>query len=192
MSYRDSNDGDLMVYTGPMWAGKSTALIDTLREYDSFLAFTPERDDRANGIETHDGDSISARSVAENRPERLYEYVDHQEPDAVGIDEAQFFDEPLVDTVDRLRAAGYDVVVAGLNHDFRKEPFDPVPQLVEMADTVEGLYARCAVCDDAAGYTQRLIDGEPAPYDSPQVLPGEEMYEARCADHHALPEADAE
>jgi thymidine kinase len=190
MTDQSDDRGELLVYTGPMWAGKSTALIDTLQEYDTFLAVTPERDDRGDGIETHDGDGISAWPVPEERPADVYDRVTDSDPDAVGIDEAQFFDNSLVATVDRLRAAGYDVVIAGLDCDFRREPFAPVPQLVDTADTVEQLYAQCTVCDEAAAYSQRLIAGDPAPYDSPQVLSGEELYEARCGEHHVVPGVD--
>lgn len=189
------DQGTLTVYAGPMWAGKSTKLIDTLQAYDSYMAFKPEADDRYDGIKTHDHDTheggMDAVMVPDDDPRQMFAYVEQRDMDAIGIDEAQFFNGTFADTVYQLREDGYEVIVAGLDKDFKKEAFGAMPELLGDADEVEQLTAYCEECGDDAEYTQRLIkeDGEkrPAPYDGPQVLPGEEMYEPRCGEHHELP-----
>lgn len=193
--YTRDERGTLTVYAGPMFSGKSTKLIETLQTYDSHAAVKPATDTRyaEDDIVTHDGKAVDASAIPQDTQDfsELFEYVEQREADAVGIDEAQFFGDELVDAVYELREHGYDVVVAGLDKDFRKEDFGPVPEIIADAqeDGYEPLTADCDSCGEDAAYTQRLIDGEPAPYDSPQVLVGgKESYEPRCEDHHLLPE----
>lgn len=187
-----AEEGVTTVYTGPMMTGKTTALIDALQPYDRVMAFKPATDDRydTERIVTHDGAAVPAH-VVEPTPDgvtALLETVRKTDPDAVGIDEAQFFDDRLVDAVAALTADGYDVVVAGLDKDFRGEPFGPMPALLDAAEEKTVLMADCAVCGEAAAYTQRLLDGAPAPFDAPVVdIGGSEKYEPRCRSHHAVP-----
>ncbi len=180
----------LRVYTGPMYAGKSTALFDALDEHEDVLVVKPDTDDRyaEDEVVTHDGMSVPAVAVPSSREgiEEMEERALDERPAAVGIDEAQFFDDDLLDVVERLRSEGIEVVAVGLEEDFAEEPFDPMPDLVENADVVKRLTARCDVCGGAATKTQRLIDGEPAPADGPQVDVGADRYEARCADCHEV------
>ncbi|MDY6770374.1 MAG: thymidine kinase [Candidatus Nanohaloarchaea archaeon] len=181
----------LRVFTGPMFAGKSTALLEAAEEYDAVLVFKPELDDRyaEEEIVTHDGRSLEAEVVASDADgvEELEEQALDEVPDAVAIDEGQFFDEALVDAVGRLLAAGIDVVVTGLEKDYRQEGFGPMPELVSRADTVKRMTADCDVCGGPATRTQRLVDGEPAREDAPQVdVDGKDSYEARCADCHEV------
>lgn len=186
--------GTLTAYTGPMYAGKTTALIDALQDYDSYAAFKPALDDRYDNtqIVTHDDTACEAYVVdTATDIESLLtaQSMVGDRPDAVGIDEAQFFDTALPGTVETLLERGYDVVVAGLDKDFCRDGFDPVPALVEHANQGAFLYADCAAdnCGDPARYTQRLIDGEPAEHDSPQVLVGgTDTYEPRCEIHHVV------
>jgi thymidine kinase len=105
----------------------------------------------------------------------------------VAIDEAQFFEPELGEFCQRLAARGVRVIVAGLDQDFRGEPFGPMPQLMALAEHVDKLHAICAVCGEEASRTQRLINNQPAAFDEPVVVVGaSELYEARCREHHAV------
>ena len=88
---------------------------------------------------------------------------------------------------EELATRGIRVIVAGLDMDFRGEPFGPMPVLMSMAETVDKLHAICMVCGDDASRTQRLVNGNPAKYNDPVVIVGaSEMYEARCREHHEV------
>ena len=101
--------------------------------------------------------------------------------DVVGIDEIQFFDEGIVAAVQSMVARGVRVVAGGLDTDFRHEPFGPMPTLLCLAEFVDKLQAVCHRCGGPATTTQRLVDGEPAPYSGETVVVGAaEQYEARC------------
>jgi thymidine kinase len=106
----------------------------------------------------------------------------------VGIDEAQFMSAEIMNVVDELVERGVRVIVAGLDMDFRGEPFGMMPFLMAKAERVEKLRAICMVCGESASRTQRLVNGSPARYDDPVVIVGaSEMYEARCRQHHKVP-----
>jgi thymidine kinase len=106
----------------------------------------------------------------------------------VAIDEAQFFDTEVIQVVDELAAEKIRVIVAGLDTDFRGEPFGPMPALMARAEHVDKIQAICMVCGEPASRTQRLVNGKPARYDDPVVIVGAaEMYEARCRTHHEVP-----
>jgi len=106
----------------------------------------------------------------------------------VGIDEAQFFDGEIVNVAEQLASRGVRVIAAGLDTDFRGEPFGPMPLLMSRAEHVDKLHAICMVCGDEASRTQRLVNGKPAKYDEPVVIVGAaELYEARCRIHHEVP-----
>jgi thymidine kinase len=106
----------------------------------------------------------------------------------VGIDEAQFFDAEIVQVAQELAARGIRVLVAGLDTDFRGEPFGSMPVLMALSEKVDKLHAICMVCADEASRTQRLVNGQPARYDDPVVIVGaSELYEARCRQHHEVP-----
>jgi thymidine kinase len=112
--------------------------------------------------------------------------------DIVAVEEAQFFDDRLPEVVESLAAQGKQVVLTGLDRDFRGIPFGPMPRLLALADQVTKLTAICVVCGEPATRTQRLIDGVPASADSPLIViggMGDETYEARCRLHHEVPPA---
>ena len=112
--------------------------------------------------------------------------------DIVAIEEGQFWDEDLPEVVERLADGGKQVLVTGLDQDYRGDPFGPMPRLMALADQVTKLTAICMVCGEPATRTQRLIDGRPAPADSPLIMVGgmgDERYEARCRLHHEVPAA---
>ncbi len=113
--------------------------------------------------------------------------------DIVAIEEGQFFDAGLPDVAERLAESGKQVLITGLDRDFRGIPFGSMPRLMALADQVTKLTAICVVCGEPATRTQRLIDGEPAPADSPLIViggMGDETYEARCRLHHEVPAAE--
>lgn len=106
------------------------------------------------------------------------------------IDEVQFFDDNIADVLTLLANQGYRVIAAGLDQDFRGEPFSIVPKLMSLAELVTKLQAVCSVCGSPASRTQRLINGQPASYDDPIILVGaSESYEPRCRHHHEVPGA---
>jgi thymidine kinase len=112
--------------------------------------------------------------------------------DIVAVEEGQFWDDGLPEVVERLADAGKQVLVTGLDQDYRGHPFGPMPRLMALADEVTKLTAICMVCGEPATRTQRLIDGLPAPVDSPLIMVGgmgDEKYEARCRLHHEVPTA---
>ncbi|WP_457631822.1 thymidine kinase, partial [Oceanithermus sp.] len=106
----------------------------------------------------------------------------------VAVDEAQFFDEGLPQVLEELTGRGVRVIVAGLDMDFRGEPFGVMPTLMARAEFVEKLSAVCVRCGRAATRTQRLVNGKPARYDEPVILVGAaEAYEPRCRACHEVP-----
>jgi thymidine kinase len=106
----------------------------------------------------------------------------------VAIDEAQFFDEEIVSVVQKLGDMNLRVIIAGLDTDFRGEPFGMMPVLMAQAEMVDKLHAICMTCGEAASRTQRLVNGKPAHYNDPVVIVGaSELYEARCRLHHQVP-----
>jgi thymidine kinase len=122
--------------------------------------------------------------------ERAAEILEHVKPETsvVAIDEAQFFDDEIVTVAEQLADNGVRVIIAGLDLDFRGEPFGPMPALMCRADQVQKLHAICMVCGEEATRTQRLVNGKPANYDDPIILVGaSESYEARCRTHHSVP-----
>ena len=106
----------------------------------------------------------------------------------IGIDEAQFLDDAIVELVSSLALRGRRVILAGTDTDFRGEPFGPMPQLMAVAEIVDKLHAICVICGYPASRNQRLIEGRPARYDSPTIMVGgQESYEARCRHCHQVP-----
>jgi thymidine kinase len=102
----------------------------------------------------------------------------------VGLDEAQFFDDFVVEAVERMSNRGLRVIVAGLDMDYRGKPFGAMPQLMAVAEHITKLSAICVVCGSPAGRTQKMRA------EGGQVVVGaQDLYEARCRRHHYLPEA---
>ena len=111
-----------------------------------------------------------------------------KDADVIAIDEVQFFDEGIVDICNYYADHGKRVMCAGLDMDFRGEPFGVMPKLVTHAEFVTKLTAVCTKCGAPATRTQRLVDGKPARYDDPIILVGaSESYEAVCRHCHDVP-----
>lgn len=184
--------GSLEVITGSMFSGKSEELIRRIRRAkyakQKLLVFSPKIDNRygVNGIYSHNKNNVNAYSV-DGVPEMLNILHKHPDVEIVGIDEVQFFDEKVVDFCKECVNLGKRVIVAGLDLDFKAEPFKPLPELMAIADYVEKLSAICTICGNKAYASQRLINGEPAFDDDPLVAIGSvENYEARCRLHHIV------
>ncbi|MEF2277760.1 thymidine kinase [Deinococcus sp. YIM 134068] len=193
--------GHLEVIVGPMFSGKSEELIRRLNRAviarQRVAVFKPALDNRyhASQVASHAGRTIEAVAVqgvaaigAHLAGEgTLLSAPGHLLPEVVGIDEAQFFGPDLGPLALGLAEAGVRVILAGLDLDFRAEPFGCVPDLLARAESVEKLTAICTVCGAPATRSQRLIGGQPARYDDPVVLVGaQETYEARCRVHHIV------
>ncbi len=175
--------GWLEVICGPMFSGKSEELIRRLRRAEiagqRALIVKPRIDDRYDvaHVVSHAGAKMRAVG-ADGSAEVLGLAAGYQ---AVGIDEVQFFDAGIVDAVRRLAAGGARVIVAGLENDFRGEPFGAMPELLCLAEFVDKLQAVCHRCGGPATQTQRLVDGRPAPFSGETIQVGAlDSYEARC------------
>lgn len=190
--YVMKQSGWLEVICGSMFSGKSEELIRRVRRAQfakqEVKVFKPAIDNRYSeeAVVSHNGTSVIAIPVSCASDIRKH-ITTHT--DVVAIDEVQFFDEHVVNVVQQLADEGYRVIVAGLDQDFRGEPFGPVPTLMSIAESVTKLQAVCTVCGSPASRTQRLIDGRPASYYDPVILIGaSESYEPRCRHHHEVPD----
>ncbi len=183
--------GRLEVICGSMFSGKTEELIRRVRRAQiakqTIQVFKPVIDTRYPGqkVTSHDGQGFDA--VPCNNSGEISARI-AAVTTVVAIDEAQFFDDGLIELVAKLASQGVRVIIAGLDLDFRGEPFGPMPKLICLAEEVTKLHAICTVCGDEASRTQRLVNGQPARYDDPIILVGaSEAYEARCREHHAIP-----
>lgn len=185
------NDGRVEVIAGSMFSGKTDELIRRLRRAkiarQKLQVFKPSLDTRygEGKLASHAGAEFEATPI-----EHAGQAIDllDEATTVVAIDEAQFFDDDILEIVQTLAERGIRVIVAGLDMDFKGEPFGPMPKLMAIAEDVHKLHAICMVCGDEASRTQRLIDGSPAHYNDPVVIVGaSELYEARCRKHHEVP-----
>jgi len=183
--------GSIEVVCGSMFSGKTEELIRRVKRAQiarqRVQVFKPRLDDRyaAEQVASHNGLLYQAIAVGDTDAMRAA-----LDPTAtvVAIDEVQFFDWKVVDFCRELADGGIRVIVAGLDLDFRGEPFGPMPMLMAEAEQVSKLQAICVVCANAASRTQRLIDGAPASYHDPVIMVGaSEVYEARCRQCHQVP-----
>jgi thymidine kinase len=181
----------LEMIVGSMFSGKSEELIRRVKRAaiakQKVLVFKPALDHRygVEKVAAHNGQSVDCIPV--QKPEEILELVD-ESTDVVAIDEVQFFPDSVIRICQQLVKDGKRVIAAGLDLDFRGEPFGPVPVLMALAQQVTKLNAICVVCGRSASRTQRLIDGKPANYDDPIILIGAtENYEARCNRCHEVP-----
>jgi thymidine kinase len=187
--------GWIEVISGVMFSGKSEELIRRLRRAliarKRVQVFKSRLDERYAGIYTissHDGRTIEA--IPADSADQISQQIDPM-AHVIAIDEAQFLDSGIVPLVTSLAARGRRVIIAGTDTDFRGEPFGPMPQLMAIAEVVDKLHAICVLCGGPASRNQRLIGGQPAPYDSPTIMVGSaESYEARCRMCFSIPRPD--
>jgi thymidine kinase len=170
-----------------MFSGKSEEMIHRLRRAEiagqRVIIFKPRIDDRFDATEVVSHAGLRMRAVPVGGVAELTTRAGGY--DVVGIDEVQFFEASVVDAALALANGGARVIAAGLDQDFRRLPFGPMPQLLAHAEFVDKLQAVCHRCGGPATTTQRLVDGRPAPYSGETVVVGAaEQYEARCRDCH--------
>jgi len=189
--YQRQDRGWIEVICGSMFSGKTEELIRRVRRAQiarqKVQVFKPRLDDRyqVEKVASHNGMHLDAVAVGEAG--EILQLVD---PDTavVAIDEGQFFDWTIADVCNFLADNGRRVIIAGLDTDFRGEPFGPMPLLMAQAEKVDKLQAICVVCGAPASRSQRLINGQPAFYDDPVIMVGaDEVYEARCRHCHQVP-----
>ncbi len=172
------NMGWIEVVVGPMFSGKSEELIRRLRRAEiarqRVQIFKPAIDSRyaANEIVSHSGLEIPSDNVS-----KAAEIIEKLQPrtEVVGIDEAQFLGDEVVDVCTKLANLGKRVIVAGLDTDYRGRPFEPMPRLLAIAEEITKLLAICVRCGNPAVHTQRLVDSEEL-----VVVGAGGAYEARC------------
>lgn len=186
-----SSDGWIEVICGGMFAGKTEELIRRITRIQlakrEVVVFKPVIDNRYGKDDVVSHSQRRIKSIAINNSSELLDHLDHL-PYAVAIDEAQFFDEKIIEIAEYLANHGVRVIVAGLDRDFRGEPFGVMPDFLARAEYVTKLQAICQVCGEPATRTQRIIDGQPAYYDDPIILvSAKEKYEARCRRCHSVP-----
>jgi len=188
--YKNYGDGYVEVITGCMFAGKTEELIRRIKVLEfakkEVIVFKPLIDNRYSDtkVVSHAGSSVESYAIESSK-----EIMGLVKPttQVVAIDEVQFFDDGVIDVCDKLADKGIRVMAAGLDMDFRGEPFGPMPKLLTHAEFVTKLTAVCNKCGGPATRTQRIINGLPARYSDPIVLVGaSESYEARCRHCHEV------
>jgi len=182
--------GKIIVICGSMFAGKSEELIRLARRSlyarKRVQVFKPKIDSRYDETMVVSHMGVTHEAVPVNSVQELKK---HLEPDVqvVLVEEAQFFDESIADLAVALADNGIEIILAGLDQDFRRQPFGPMPKLLAVADEVVKLRAICMKCGAPASHTYRVIDGKPAHQDDPIILIGAtESYEARCRNCYKL------
>lgn len=176
--------GHIEVIAGSMFSGKTEELIRRIRRAEigrqRVKVFKPKIDNRYSEFEiVSHSERAYPSEVIENAEEILDKSFDAE---VIGIDEAQFFDENIVDVVQRLADEGKRVIVAGLDQDYRAMPFEPMPKLLAIAEYITKAMAICVICGAPANRTQRNSLSDE------RVLVGAtNHYEARCRLHHVIP-----
>ncbi|MDP4172942.1 MAG: thymidine kinase [Bacteroidota bacterium] len=179
------NTGWIEVIAGCMFSGKTEELIRRLRRAriakQNVVVFKPLIDNRYSNTEIVSHSEQSLPSITVETPSEILELSKNAQ--VIGIDEAQFFSNDLVDVVNKLADEGKRVVIAGLDLDYRGIPFEPMPQLLAVAEYITKTLAICVCCGNPADRTQRTI------HSSERVIVGAaDSYEARCRKCHYIPE----
>lgn len=190
MMYQMYRPGYVEVISGCMFAGKTEELIRRIKVLEfakkNVLVFKPSIDNRYSDtkVVSHAGSSTESIVVTDARS--ILDFV-KEDTDVIAIDEVQFFDDEILLVVDHLARLGKRVMAAGLDTDFRAEPFGVMPQLITQAEFVTKLTAVCTKCGAPATRTQRIVNGKPARYADPIIMVGaSESYEARCRHCHEM------
>jgi thymidine kinase len=187
--------GWVHVIAGCMFCGKTDEMLRLLRRFSiagrRVVLVKPRLDTRTDAVTVVSRSGVHHEAVPVDSSTEIDALA--RDADVVGIEEGQFFDERLPEAVERLAELGKQVIITGLDRDFRGVPFGSMPRLLALADQVTKLTAICMKCGEPATRTQRLIDGVPAPANSPLIViggMGDETYEARCRLHHEVPAGD--
>jgi len=184
---RSEGGGSIEVICGSMFSGKTEELMRRLKRARiarlSVGIFSPKADTRysESALVSHNSNSIPAMPVSKASAI----LAPGSQVQVVGIDEAQFFDDELPEVCNALANSGVRVIVAGLDMDFKGQPFGPMPALMAMAESVTKLHAVCMICGNPALYSYRLVNNDG------QILLGEkESYEPRCRICYHLPQEE--
>lgn len=188
--YKQYRKGWLEVISGCMFAGKTEELIRRIKVLEfakqNILVFKPRIDNRYSEtkVASHAGSMVD--SILIDNASDILKYV-KDNTDVVAIDEVQFLDEDIIEVTEVLAKHGIRVMCAGLDTDFRGQPFGVMPVLITEAEFVTKLSAVCVKCGSPATRTQRIVNGEPASWDDPTIVVGaKEAYEARCRHCHEV------
>jgi thymidine kinase len=169
--------GWIEIIAGGMFSGKSEELIRRLRRADiarqRVQVFKPLIDDRYPTEEVVSRDDRRLKAISVSTSEQLLARVEIG-VQVIGIDEVQFFDAGVVEVCMQLADAGLRIIAAGLDQDYMRRPFGPMPALLAVAEEVSKMHAVCVRCRGAAHYSQRVSGG------NAQVEVGDSSYEARC------------
>jgi thymidine kinase len=176
--FRPSHTGWLEVICGPMFSGKSEELIRRVTRSKiariPVQVFKPQLDNRYSEAEVVSHSELKVAAIPVRDSLELLRAVSDV-TQVIGIDEGQFFDDGLVEVVDNLAATGKQVIVAGLDTDYLRRPFEPIPALCDRAEYLTKMLAVCHRCGGPALYTQRIVRS-----DDLVVLGAQDAYEARC------------
>jgi thymidine kinase len=191
-----SSGGWIEVIAGVMFSGKSEELMRRVRRATiarkRVQVFKSHLDDRYAGlydVSSHDGRGLEAIPV--DSAAQLAQRIDPL-AQVIAVDEVQFLDDGIIALATALAERERRVILAGIDTDFRGEPFGAMPQLMAVAEHVVKLHAICVICGNPASRNQRLIDGKPARWDSPTIMVGAaQSYEARCRACHKVERGDA-
>ena len=173
--------GHIEVICGSMFSGKTEELIRRIRRAEiakqRVKVFKPKIDNRYSefSIVSHNEHSYPSE-IIEDASEILEKSFDTE---VIGIDEAQFFENNLVEVCQMLADSGKRVIVAGLDQDYKAKPFEPIPQILAIAEYISKIQAVCVVCGAPANRTQRVSENKDR-----VLVGGENHYEARCRLHH--------
>jgi thymidine kinase len=178
MDLVNGNIGWIEVICGPMFSGKSEELIRRLRRAviarKRVQVFKPSLDDRYSADEIVSHGDMRMKSEVIAKPAEILERLDWR-TEVIGIDEANFLGEGLIEVAGRLADSGKQVIVSGLDTDYMGRPFPPVPELLCLAESITKTLAICMRCGNPAKHTQRLVASEEL-----IVVGAAGMYEARC------------
>ena len=184
--------GSLEVICGPMFSGKTKKLIELIQKWQqqkmSFQIFKHALDTRfeIHKIVAHSGESFNAQAIGSSCD--LLEKVDTITTQAIAIDEIQFFDPTIYEICAALVRQGKQVVVAGLDLDFRGEPFGAMPLFLSAADVIHKTSGTCCICGERARFTQRMTHKKPAcRYEPLVIVASQDRYEARCWNCYEFP-----
>ena len=183
--------GWIEVIVGSMYAGKTEEFLRRIRRIHyakkDVLVFKPKIDNRFSSSEIVSHNNSRIKSIEINDAYDIYQYTQDYFPYCVAIDEIQFLNNNVIEVAEYLADNGVRVILAGLDKNFRGEPFGVVPDLLARAEFITKLEAICQVCGAPATRTQRIINGQPASYNDPIILIGaKEHYEARCRHCHIV------
>jgi len=185
---RQNSMGWVEVIVGSMFSGKSEELIRRLRRAriarQKVQVFKPAIDNRFSEAEIVSHSDMRHDSIIVTSAEELLEKIE-ADTEVVGIDEGQFFDMQIVDAVNALANRGVRVIIAGLDQDFMGKPFEPMPQLLSIAEFITKTHAICVRCGETANYSQRTVESE-----ARVEVGASDKYEARCRKCF-VPHADA-